>query len=201
MATRCMPRGWPQVSAGGDPGAEGPRAARRRRPAPRSPTGARPPAAARVRPAAARTATAGCWPRPGSTAAAGTKAVWLQAELVLAGPGPRRQPADDTRRSRRQLLRLEDAGARRRPRPLGRSPPIACGSPDDLGDVLDSFQIVEGRVRGRGRRAQRRLSQFRRRLQDRFHAKLQPRIAAAPGRTAASISSRWQGVAFAPAAG
>jgi len=77
-------------------------------------------------------------------AADGAKQAWLQ-EMLLARGLARVASTEDTRLLVPELLRLE-AEARRSGRGLWADPAYRVRAPDDLGDVLDSFQIVEGRV-------------------------------------------------------
>ena len=112
-------------------------------------------------------------------AAGGTKGAWLQEMLLTRGLA-RVASTDDTRRPGAGAAADRSAGARRPAAACGPIPPIASARPPMPAMLLDSFQIVEGRVAGGGPRAQRRLSQLRGRLQDRLYAKLQPRGAPAP---------------------
>jgi len=77
-------------------------------------------------------------------AADGTKQAWLQETLLTAGLA-RVASTDDTRVRVPELLRIE-AQARDARRGLWADPDYRVRTPDDLGNALDSFQIVEGRV-------------------------------------------------------
>ena len=77
-------------------------------------------------------------------AAGGAKGPWLQ-ELLVARGLARVASTDDTRARVPELLRLE-AAARAEQRGLWADPVYRVRTPDDVGDGLNSFQIVEGRV-------------------------------------------------------
>jgi len=74
----------------------------------------------------------------------GTKEVWLQ-EMLLAQGFARVASTDDTRALAPALLRIE-AQARNAGRGLWADPAYRVRTPADAGDVVNSFQIVEGRV-------------------------------------------------------
>jgi endonuclease YncB( thermonuclease family) len=77
-------------------------------------------------------------------AADGGRQDWLQ-EMLLAAGLARVASTDDTRARVSELLRLE-AQARDARRGLWADPAYRVRTPADAGKVLDSFQIVEGRV-------------------------------------------------------
>jgi len=77
-------------------------------------------------------------------AADSTPPLWLQERLLSAGLA-RVSSTPDTRARVPELLRLE-AQARAAGRGLWSDPAYRVRTPDDLGPVLDSFQIVEGRA-------------------------------------------------------
>ena len=77
-------------------------------------------------------------------AADGVPPLWLQERLLSAGLA-RVASTPDTRARVPELLRLE-AQARAAGRGLWADPAYRVRTPDDLGAVLDSFQIVEGRA-------------------------------------------------------
>jgi endonuclease YncB( thermonuclease family) len=74
----------------------------------------------------------------------GTPQLWLEERLLRAGLA-RVASTADTRDRAVELLRLE-AQARAAGRGLWADPAYRVRAPDDLADVLDSFQIVEGRA-------------------------------------------------------
>ncbi|HZF34357.1 MAG TPA: thermonuclease family protein [Candidatus Angelobacter sp.] len=74
----------------------------------------------------------------------GTKEVWLQ-EMLLAQGFARVASTGDTRTLVPALLRIE-AQARSAGRGLWADPAYRVRTPADAGDVVNSFQIVEGRV-------------------------------------------------------
>jgi endonuclease YncB( thermonuclease family) len=75
----------------------------------------------------------------------GAQGAWLQDMLVAQGLA-RVASTDDARARIPELLRIE-AAARAGRRGLWSDPVYRVRTPDDLGDGLNSFQIVEGRVR------------------------------------------------------
>ena len=77
-------------------------------------------------------------------AADGTPGPWLQEALLAAGFA-RVDSTPDVRARVPELLRIEDA-ARRAGRGLWADPAYRPRTPEDVGAVLDSFEIVEGRV-------------------------------------------------------
>ena len=110
-------------------------------------------------------------------AADSTKGVWLQEMLLTQGLA-RVASTDDARALVPELLRIE-AQARAARRGLWADPAYRVRTPADAGDALDSFQIVEGRVRRPPSCATAAISTSGPTIRPTY-VKLQPRRTAAP---------------------